>query len=138
MIARASAAVLAALACTGCLSISVTKMDGAELRYPVSLSSSLIDADGVVHRPLDSHKLASFEHSWGHWGMVYDSISLSSDEDLSALINAEVERVGGDGVVNLRVGAKGTGLAWLTSLLIVFPERVKVTVSGDVVRLADG
>ena len=124
---------LAALA-PSCLSLASTTLDGSELRYPVSFSKSLIDADGKAYVPTPDEKVAHFERSWSHWGMIYDSIDLSSDENLSAILHEEIEGAGGDGIVNLKVTADGTGFSWLVSLLILFPERVKVTVEGDVVR----
>lgn len=117
---------------TSCISISSTTLDGSDLRYPVSFSQSVVGPDGTPVVP--SEVVGPVEREWTHWGWLYDSVSLSSDEDLSAMLNGAIEELGGDGIVNLRVTAKGTGLTWLTSLLIIFPERVKVTVEGDVVR----
>lgn len=125
---------LALVLAPSCLSVSATKMNGADLRHPVSFSRSFVATDGSVRTPTDADKVAHFERSWSHWGMLYDWIGLSSDADLSALLDGEIEKAGGDGIVNLKVGARGSGLSWLTSLLIVFPERVKVVVEGDVFR----
>ncbi len=121
----------------GCLSLSSTTMNGAELRHPVSFSRSFVASDGSVHEPTAAEKVARFERTWTHWGMLYDSIGLSADADLSAILNEEIEQANGDGIVNLTVKAKGTGFSWLVSLLIIVPERVKVTVEGDVFRLSD-
>ena len=136
---KSSVSILAlclALFSSSCLSLSGTDLNGADLRYPVSLSQSIIDVNGAHYTPTTVEKVAHFKREWGHWAMFYDSVSLSSDVDLSKLLNEEIERAGGNGIVNLNFSAKGTGWSWLVSLLLIIPEHVKVTVEGDVIKSA--
>tara|TARA_R110002072_G_scaffold273219_4_gene433835 strand:+ start:30185 stop:30619 length:435 start_codon:yes stop_codon:yes gene_type:complete len=127
-----------ALVCSGgCLSLSSTALNGSDLRYPVSMSKSVVDAAGQIHAPKASARVARFKRDWSHWGWLYGSVSLSSHVDLSAMLNEEIEKAGGDGIVNLKVTAAGSGLSWFISLLIIIPERVDVTVEGDVYKLSD-
>jgi hypothetical protein len=124
-----------ALVCSsGCLSLSSTALHGSDLRYPVSMSKSVVDAAGQIQVPKAAEKVAHFTRDWSHWGWFYGFVSLSSHVDLSAMLNEEIEKAGGDGIVNLKVTAEGSGLSWFISLLIIIPERVDVTVEGDVYK----
>lgn len=133
---RLTLALCLTVLCSGCFSFSTTKLDGSGLRYPVSFSQSIVGTDGATYTPRETEKLAHFSRSWGHWGWLYDSIPLSSDVQLSEVLHEEIKRANGNGIVNLKITAKGTGWSWLVSLLIIIPEHVKVTVEGDVIRAA--
>lgn len=126
---------LAAALCTaGCMGTSATILDGAGLRYPVSLSKSIVDGSGRHYTPSEAETVAHFERQWSHWEMFFGKIQLSSDVVLANVLHEEIEAAEGDGIVNLTLRANGSILGMYAALFLVVPTHVTVTIEGDVIR----
>ena len=106
--------------------------------YPISLSQSIVDEQGRVYRPRPDEIVGHFKRSWRHWDWLYGYVSINRDVNLSRLVAREVEKRRGDAVVNLRVRGNFWKTWYLTSLLVIIPESVGVTVEGDVIRRQPG
>ena len=66
--------------------------------------------------------------------MFYGTVPLNGNANLARIVGSEIERHHGDAVVNLRVRASFSKSWYLTSVFLIFPQSVGVTVEGDVVR----
>jgi len=109
------------------------------LQYPVSSS-------GVIYGPDDRPynigelqvvgKMAWVERIWGLW---WSWIPLTGTIDVSAPINAQIQRVNGDGIVNLNVKVENCGMNYIPVLNIIpfYPGCAFVTIMGDIVRMPD-
>lgn len=134
---RSFAVILLGLSClssAGCLSLAETSLSARDISYPVSMSRSIVDGAGHLYTPRADEKIAHFRREWRHWAMAWGVIPLTSAVDLQGVLEEEIERVAGSGIVNLKFHSHGSGLSWFISLLLIFPESVKVVVEGDVIR----
>ncbi len=130
-----SARWLAALAITATTSACVGTRGRVvfdELRYPASLSPYLRPATD----PAPPEVLGKFHIDDRAWGILYRQIELSGDVDVSEAINAEVERLGGNGVINLRVTLTQCAIdaVWLLNLIPMWPSCTSIEIDGEVVR----
>lgn len=126
--------VVLALSAVSCATGADVALKASESVYPISLSQSIVDERGGVYRPRDDEIVGHFKRSWRHWDWLYGYVSLSRHVNLGKLIAAEIEKRQGDAVVNLSVRGSFGKTWYLTSLFIVIPESVGITVEGDIVR----
>ena len=122
---------LSVLSCAAGADVTLRASDSV---YPISFSQSIVDEQGAVYQPGDDEIVGHFKRSWRHWDWIYGYVSLSRHVDLGKLVAAEIERRQGDAVVNLSVRGSFWKTWYLTSLFIVIPESVGITVEGDIVR----
>lgn len=133
-IGRALSLVLAllSLACAG--GRGVVRFDS--LGYPASMSGYVYGSNGLPLSPNTLKVVGEFEREAKLWGMLFSWIPLTGRLDLSTPINQEIERAGGDGVINLTVRSQGCTLNYVPglSLLPVWPGCAAVTVQGQIVK----
>jgi hypothetical protein len=107
-----------------------------QLKYPVSSSPFIYGPDD---RPLNpgevQHvgKMVWVERVWGLW---WSWIPLSGTIDVSAPINAQIARAGGDGIINLKVIAENCGMNYVPvfNMVPLYPGCTYVTITGDIVK----
>ena len=119
---------------TGCLSLASTSLNAKDIAYPVSMSKSIVDKSGKRYTPNESETVGHFVREWRRWEMAWGAIPLGGDASLTEILTEEIERAGGNGVINLTAEATVSWAAMITSLLLIFPESVKVKIEGDVIR----
>lgn len=127
-------AAITALFMLSCATGADLSLNAAESRYPISLSRSIVDERGNVYRPREDEVVGHFKRSWRHWDWLYGYVSLSPKVDLGRLVESEIDKRDGDAVINLTVRGSFWLTWYLTSLFVVIPESVGVTVEGDIVR----
>lgn len=108
-----------------------------QLRFPVSSSAFIYAPDG---RPVTVRELQrTGQLVWVErvWGIFWSWIPLSGTVDVSAPMNDQIARAGGQGVINLRVESENCGINYvpLLNLLPIYPGCTYVTITGDIVRL---
>jgi hypothetical protein len=108
------------------------------LTYPVSSSPFIYGPDDRPYNPGELQpvgKMVWVERIWGLW---WSWIPLSGTVDVSAPINAQIARAGGDGIINLRVVSQSCGMNYVPVFNIVplYPGCAYVTITGDIVRMA--
>ena len=62
---------------------------------------------------------------------------MSEQVDVARVLQKEIERYGGNGIVNLTVRGDFDFTYYLTALLWMVPESIAITLEGDVVRIPD-
>jgi hypothetical protein len=114
------------------------------LKYPTSMSAFLFDQDEtVIMKGKGLESLYSFKHAKTFWNLAYGLIPLNqAEEGISNYLNSIVEEYNGDGIINLTLtieqGASNkiySFLMYLPSLIPIFPSSVRITVTGEVVKL---
>lgn len=110
------------------------------LEHPASMSGYLYGPDDRALSPRSLQVVGQFERRERMWGLMYSWIPLTGSVDLSQEINREVERAGGEGVINLSVTTDGCALNYIpaVSLLPLWPGCADVTVAGEIVRRKAG
>jgi hypothetical protein len=106
------------------------------LRHPVSMSPVISPG-----RPIDPGSYRGrFECEARAYSLLYSAISLDPVTDLSPLIEAEIERLGGDAVVELTVSASTCPMNHFVplTLLPMWPNCVHLRVTGLVIGDARG
>ena len=103
--------------------------------YPVSLSPVVVDSDGTILGPDRLESLGTFQGRKRGWSTIWGFVSLH-DIDFSEELNAEVQRLGGEAVVDLQITSINSGLNWwiILNWIPIWPGHVKVEVKGTVVR----
>jgi hypothetical protein len=109
-----------------------------QLKFPVSSSAFIYAPDD---RPVTVNELQRVgQLAWVErvWGIFWSWIPLTGTIDVSAPMNDQIARAGGQGVINLRVRVENCGMNYVPvfNLLPVYPGCSFVTVTGDIVRLA--
>lgn len=136
-----SKTVLVALASTlliaGCAG-GRTSIVAKDASVPVSLSEGVRDRDGELVDKQRKTVVGTFEDERTAWGMMYSSVKLTPTKDISKNVDAQVQQVNGDAVINLRVATAHCALNFipLLNLLPVWPGCTKVKIRGDIVRVA--
>lgn len=120
---------LCAVACPSCISADAW-LTASDIEYPISLTGSIIDEQGNVYQPSAVELHGQFKRSWRQWQWFDWDLNQVS---LGAVLEKEIERQGGDGVVNLRVRVVNS-IEYVTAALMIFPTSIRVTVEGDVIR----
>lgn len=107
-----------------------------DTRYPVSLSPTVLGSDGVVLLPARREVVGKLEIETKVYGLLWAAVPLTPNKDLSTQVNDQIERAGGQAVVNLRVTSRQCGLnsAWVLSTVPLWPGCSKVFVQGDIIR----
>jgi len=110
-----------------------------DCRYPVSLTSWLVDADG---RPVSSssfERVGSVSVRSRGWNIGWTIIPLG-DVDLSEEVNRQVEEAGGEAVVNFRVTSDTPAFPdvlpgyFFVHWVPIWPGSVWVEGEGEIVR----
>ena len=107
-----------------------------ETAYPVSLSPTVLGRDGGVLLPKAREVVGQLEIETKAWGLLWAAVPLTPNKDLSARINEQVERAGGEAVVNLRITSRQCGVnhAWVLSTVPLWPGCARIFVQGDIIR----
>jgi hypothetical protein len=108
------------------------------LQFPVSSSPFIYGPDDRAYNPGELQpvgKMVWVERIWGLW---WSWIPLSGTVDVSAPINAQIQRAGGDGIINLKVVVENCGMNYVPvfNMVPLYPGCAYVTVTGDIVKLA--
>jgi hypothetical protein len=120
---------------TGCAGVK-TNLVHDSLRYPVSMSASLPDAYGNLH---------VIGHSLGDVGAINESLTIFGvlyglqrrDVDIGAVLNKRIEKLGGQGAVQVAVSEQTciVNFVFPLNVLPFWPGCVDVHITGRVVRL---
>lgn len=124
----------------GCGAGAWARLDFDDVKYPLSMSAYLYDSDyKVVAKDKELEVVAPFEYSKRFWGLFYSIIPLSNDKEIVAAINREVDKVGGDGIINLSVTASNCKFNSfpIISAVPVMPGCVDSVVMGEIVKLKE-
>lgn len=125
--------------CTSCMVGGRGTATFDQVRYPISGTTTLLKKDGTTLNAASAGKpLGHVQAHKFYWAMLYGSVSLTGKYDLSQDMNAAVEEVGGNAVIN----AKLTNTQCPTNYVLVvlgilpfIPGCVSVTLEGDAVKL---
>ena len=119
---------------TGCAGARY-KVDTSGLRYPVSMSGALADAEGnlyVLNHGLDD--VGELKADYTSIGILYGETG--NDIDISDDVNRQIEAAGGDGAVGVTIRTQNCGtnfVAWLPALPF-YPGCIGVHVEGRIVK----
>ncbi len=132
----ASLLILMLTSCAGAR-ISIT---AERSRYPLSLSPVIRDNGGRLYGSHSLIRLGVLSISRTPFGLFYSSLAFHQTCDLSDEVNAQVEAVGGEAVVDVTVLVRPAcgvlnGFPFLNALPF-WPGCVPVTLTGDIVRRA--
>lgn len=133
------AACLALLASTqGCYGGS-TRVIATGATVPVSLSRAVRDANGRVLRLGERDVVGQVRIQRTAWSMFYGAIDLNAETDISSELNAQVQRLGGLAVTNLRIEVQPCAWGWVWPLnwLPFWPGCSTLEVVGDAIRPRD-
>lgn len=121
---------------TGCAGARTTLVaDGSQ--YPISLSSSVRDADGDIVTSDRIEKVAAFRTAHTAVGMLYSGARLTPRTDISKAVNAQVAKARGDAIVNAKVKSSlcASDFVPLAGFIPVWPGCANIVVEGDIVRI---
>ncbi|MBX7082688.1 MAG: hypothetical protein K1X88_26010 [Nannocystaceae bacterium] len=107
-----------------------------DTRYPVSLSPTVLGSDGMVLVPARREIVGKLEIETKVYGLLWAAVPLTPNKNLSDQVNDQIERAGGQAVVNLRVTSRQCGLnsAWVLSTVPLWPGCSRVFVQGEIIR----
>ena len=111
-----------------------------EAPCPVSLSPALRTSQGEVRGERYLEFVGTFHHKHTSAHMLWAIIPLSrTKHDLSAELRQQVDKAGGDAVVNLKVKSYYNfwNTCWTMLSAGIIPTWSKVEVTGDIVRILD-
>jgi hypothetical protein len=128
-------ALVGAFSSLGCAARARTIVAAPTFVYPVSLSQAIITPSGGCYIPREAELLGHFRYSWKHWTMLWGLLSLTADKDITPILQAEIARRDGNGIVNLTMEASFGSTYYFTSLLPVVPADLTLTLEGDVVHI---
>lgn len=123
---------VAAVGCAG----ARYKVKTAGLKYPVSMSGSLADADGnlyVLEHGLED--IGELKADYTSIGFLYGETG--NDVDISEEVNRQIEAAGGDGAVGVTIRTQNCGTnfaSWILILLPFYPGCMGVHVEGRIVK----
>lgn len=106
---------------------------------PVSCTPCVFDASGKICTAKTQEIVRHIKFSKYNWSMLWTSIPLNKrDWDISPEINEDLQETPGNAVVNVTVRAQGCNfLYWYFAALVpIIPSYEKVTVEGDIVKIA--
>jgi hypothetical protein len=115
-----------------------TSIVAGDASYPVSLSEGVRDRDGELVEEERKDFVGTYEDERMAWGTLYSSVKLTPTKDISKQVDAQVKKVRGDAVINLRVATEHCGWNFvpILNLLPVWPGCTTVKIKGDIVRVA--
>ncbi|MDH3975668.1 MAG: hypothetical protein OEV42_15425 [Deltaproteobacteria bacterium] len=125
---------------TGCGAGAWARLDFDGVKYPLSMSAFLYDRDyKVVVKGKELDVVAQFRCNKRFWGLFYSLIPLSNDKEIVAAINREVDKAGGDGIINLSVTASNCKFNSfpVISFAPFMPGCVDSVVMGEIVKLKE-
>jgi hypothetical protein len=124
---------------TGCAGARTT-IAADHAAYPVSLSPAVRDSDKKIVSGDDLEHVAKFRADATAWGMPYSAIRLNPRTDISAQINDQIRRAGGEAIVNLKIMSAqcGANFAALIDAIPLWPGCAKIAVEGDIVKVKRG
>jgi hypothetical protein len=114
------------------------KLHFDDVRYPLSMSQYLMDADGRLVEPGMLRPIAVYSYEETGWAIGYSQIQLSQ-LDLSGSINQAVEAAGGEAIIQLQITAKNdpclnsNTLAFGLNMIPFYPGCSRVLVEGVIV-----
>jgi hypothetical protein len=123
------------LATAGCGGANtVIRADKAS--YPISLSEGLRGEDGKLLEDAQKQIVGTFELDYRAWSALWTLVPIVNNKrDISDEVNAQVVKVGGDAIVELRTTSSHCFLNYLT-LVGILPDCAKVTMRGNIVKVA--
>jgi len=112
---------------------SFIRADGAD--FPISLSGGLRDADGQLVADARKVIVGKLDISYKAWSAVGWLIPIANRErDVSAEVNEQVRRAGGDGVIDVEVRATNCLWSYFT-IFGLLPDCSNVSVRGTIVKV---
>lgn len=116
-----------------------TRVIATGAMVPVSLSRAVRDANGRVLRLGEREVVGQVRIQRTAWSMFYGAVDLNPETDISGELNAQVQRLGGLAVANLRIEVKpcGWGWAWPLNWLPFWPGCSTLEIVGDAIRPRD-
>ncbi len=136
MVAERCLVLAAVVALTGCAGARTTVVaDTAS--YPISLSRGVRDADGDLVTSERIQKVGDFKSAATALGVFYSGAKLTPRMDISKAVNAQVARVRGDAIVNLKVKSSvcASDVVPLVSMIPLWPGCANIVVEGEIVRV---
>ena len=108
------------------------------LQFPVSSSPFIYGPDDRPYNPGELQPLGKMVWVERFWGLWWSWIPLSGTIDVSAPINAQIQRAGGDGIINLKVIVENCGMNYVPvfNMIPLYPGCAYVTITGDIVKMA--
>ena len=135
------ALIVAVLACTGCAGAGHTlKMD--QLRYPTSMSGYIYGPEYELLWKRHLEELGPVNVEKKIWAMAWGKGDLngeSANAELVEAVNAEVEKLGGEGIINFKISSESCGMNFVPalSMLPFWAGCAVVRAEGTVVRRKD-
>lgn len=122
---------------TGCAGARIN-VTADRSRYPISMSDAVRDSTGELHGRPSLKRVGELAVEETRIGILYSAVTPRSTCDISDAVNAQVEAVHGEAVINLTVDVSAScailnGFPVLNALPI-WPGCVPVTISGEIVR----
>ena len=130
--------VMLTMGCAGAR--TMVKADGA--KYDVSLSRAIRDSSGKVI-PSERVEEVGIYHKRAHgWGILWSCLPLNSI-DISNSVNEQVEKAGGNAIINLSVKVRenfiNSSINWVTfwvfTMFPVYPYCSVVDFKGKIVKI---
>jgi hypothetical protein len=123
---------------TGCTGGSRT-VTAANVEYPVSLTEAVYSKDLKMLNQKDYTIIKQFDFSMTKWSMLFATIPLSGDPDISDQLNTLCKENNADGIVNLTVGSY-VPLYNTCNLItfvgpIIIPSSMGIEVKGDLFQI---
>lgn len=114
--------------------VGITAYDA---KVPVSMSRGVRDQNGELVSAERRVRVGKYEQQFSGFSIFYSLVPLSGRKNLAPSINQQVEQVGGDAVINLRVSSRGCILNYFVgfNLLPIWPGCTRVTVEGDIIKV---
>ena len=133
-------AIVGLAAASGCAGASAN-VTADSARYPISMSPVVRDQSGMLLERQHIVKVGEFYASSSKVAVLY-SLLPTGQFDISEEVNQQVAARGGEAIVNFSVRASD-GCAVLNSFFLlnalpIWPGCVPITVSGDIIKRAEG
>lgn len=115
---------------------SRSRITAPSVKYPISLSPAIRNIDGTIFKEDDLVKVGKFYYKYITVFMLWTAIPLSHiKHDISNAVNEQIEKAGGDAIINLTVKNEGDGLAGFTSIISLglLPSSSSIEIKGDIV-----
>ncbi len=122
---------------SGCTAGSRGYLIAPTVRYPVSFSPIVRDANGNILKEENIEVVGKFSYTYTTIHMFSRILPLTKvTQDISEPLEKQIEEANGEAVINLIVIAKKNEWNWFPATLSVgvFPGYSSVEISGDIVR----
>ena len=126
----------ACVSTSGCIAGGRTSVSFDATAYPVSMSPTVFGSDGEVLAPEAAEVVGALEVDLRAWSMLWGAVSLKRVRDVSAALNAQIQKAGGQAAVNVRIQARQCGGNYVVPLTLLpfYPGCAKIKITGDVIR----